>query len=60
MAIEEGNTETALWQRIAIEAAARRPLVAATVVRDSGSVPRRRGALCSCRSGIAAPLYWHS
>jgi xanthine dehydrogenase accessory factor len=33
-----------LWQEIAKELAARRPLVAATVVRTSGSVPRRIGA----------------
>jgi len=33
-----------LWQEIAQERAARRPLVIATVVRTSGSVPRRAGA----------------
>ena len=32
------------WKEIANELAARRSLVAATVVRDSGSVPRRTGA----------------
>ena len=32
------------WQEIATEVAAGRPLVTATVVRDSGSVPRRTGA----------------
>ncbi|HLK60500.1 MAG TPA: XdhC/CoxI family protein [Chthonomonadaceae bacterium] len=44
MVIEDQNRETALWQYIAAEVMARRPLVAATVVRDSGSVPRRTGA----------------
>jgi xanthine dehydrogenase accessory factor len=33
-----------LWQEIAQEIAARRPLVVATVVRTTGSVPRRAGA----------------
>ncbi len=33
-----------LWQAIAAELTARRPVIAATVVRDSGSVPRRTGA----------------
>ncbi|MDQ3812758.1 MAG: XdhC/CoxI family protein [Armatimonadota bacterium] len=33
-----------LWQEIAREKAARRPVVTATVVRDSGSVPRTTGA----------------
>lgn len=33
-----------LWREIAAELAARRSLVAATVVRSSGSVPRRAGA----------------
>src|SRR5580765_8130161 len=33
-----------LWPEIANAVAARRSLVAATVVRDSGSVPRRSGA----------------
>jgi xanthine dehydrogenase accessory factor len=33
-----------LWQEIADAVALRRPVVAATVVRDSGSVPRRAGA----------------
>lgn len=33
-----------LWQEIATEIAARRPVVTATVVRDSGSVPRHTGA----------------
>jgi len=35
---------TTLWDLIAQEARARRPLVVATVVRNSGSVPRRCGA----------------
>ena len=33
-----------LWRHIAEELEARRPLVVASVVRDSGSVPRRCGA----------------
>jgi xanthine dehydrogenase accessory factor len=33
-----------LWDQIATELQARRPLVVATIVRDSGSVPRRSGA----------------
>ncbi len=33
-----------LWQEIAAERSARRPLVVATVVRTTGSVPRRAGA----------------
>jgi xanthine dehydrogenase accessory factor len=33
-----------LWQGIATALEARRPVIAATVVRDSGSVPRRTGA----------------
>src|SRR5689334_7205791 len=33
-----------IWQRIADSMATRSPLVAATVVRDRGSVPRRTGA----------------
>ena len=33
-----------LWEQVATECRARRPLVAATVVRDAGSVPRRSGA----------------
>ena len=44
MATAEQNSETEIWERIAAAIAARRPLVAATVVRDSGSVPRRTGA----------------
>lgn len=35
---------TSMWREIAESLAARKPLVAATVVRDSGSVPRRTGA----------------
>ncbi len=33
-----------IWQQIASAQSARRPIVAATVVRSSGSVPRRTGA----------------
>lgn len=33
-----------LWQRVASELASRRSLVLATIVRDSGSVPRRTGS----------------
>jgi xanthine dehydrogenase accessory factor len=33
-----------LWHDVATELAARRPVVVATLVRDSGSVPRRTGA----------------
>lgn len=33
-----------IWQDVAAEVAARRPLVVATIVRDNGSVPRRSGA----------------
>ena len=33
-----------LWEEVASELNARRPLVIATMVRDSGSVPRRSGA----------------
>lgn len=33
-----------LWQLVAAEMAARRSVVVATIVRDSGSVPRRTGA----------------
>ncbi|MCX6378717.1 MAG: XdhC/CoxI family protein [Armatimonadetes bacterium] len=38
------STDTALWSVIVEEIEARRSLVCATVVRDSGSVPRRSGA----------------
>ena len=33
-----------LWEQVAADLKARRPVVVATVVRDSGSVPRRSGA----------------
>ena len=33
-----------LWEQVAAESKARRPVVIATVVRDAGSVPRRSGA----------------
>lgn len=38
------SAEAALWRVIVTEIEARRSLVCATVVRDSGSVPRRSGA----------------
>ncbi len=38
------SADSALWSVIVTEIGARRPLVCATVVRDSGSVPRRSGS----------------
>jgi xanthine dehydrogenase accessory factor len=38
------SSDANLWQQISAAAAQRRPVVVATVVRDSGSVPRRAGA----------------
>ena len=35
---------SSVWQQVAAELAARRPVVVVSVVRDSGSVPRRTGA----------------
>ncbi|MBV9866351.1 MAG: XdhC family protein [Abitibacteriaceae bacterium] len=42
--VSRNNSTNNLWQSIAVEITARRSLVAVTVVRDSGSVPRRTGA----------------